>query len=231
LAYRKIATTNDVGVLTSAKAREGNMVSATAVSDRHEGRVPWPVSWSGVWLGSLAAVATMLLFGLAGLALGAHQLRDGQQQMTGMGDLGLGALVFGVLGAFFSFVIGGWVAGKVGGFLLSEPAMLHGGIVWLVALPILIILAAVGAGGFFGGWLGGLAGTPAWTAQVGPTGADAALAARNAALGSLTALLIGLMGGVIGGWLASGEPMTFTHYRTREASARASRPSRAGSAG
>ena len=29
------------------------------------------------------------------------------------------------------------------------------------------------------------------------------------------ALLIGLIASVIGGWLASGEPMNFTHYRTR----------------
>ena len=28
-------------------------------------------------------------------------------------------------------------------------------------------------------------------------------------------LLLGLVGGVIGGWMGSGEPMTFTHYRTR----------------
>ena len=40
-------------------------------------------------------------------------------------------------------------------------------------------------------------------------------ALRNSALGGVTALLLGLMGSVIGGWLASGEPMNFTHYRTR----------------
>jgi hypothetical protein len=29
-------------------------------------------------------------------------------------------------------------------------------------------------------------------------------------------LLVGLIGSVIGGWMASGEPMTLTHYRTRQ---------------
>jgi hypothetical protein len=33
------------------------------------------------------------------------------------------------------------------------------------------------------------------------------------------ALLIGLMGAVLGGWMASGEPMTFTHHRTRDRAA------------
>jgi hypothetical protein len=28
--------------------------------------------------------------------------------------------------------------------------------------------------------------------------------------------LLGLIGSVIGGWMASGEPMTFTHYRRRD---------------
>jgi len=41
--------------------------------------------------------------------------------------------------------------------------------------------------------------------------------ARNGALGALTALLLGLVGSVVGGWMASGEPMTFTYHRTRAA--------------
>ena len=40
---------------------------------------------------------------------------------------------------------------------------------------------------------------------------------RLAALGAVTALLIGLVGSVIGGWMASGEPMSLTSYRTRPA--------------
>jgi len=43
----------------------------------------------------------------------------------------------------------------------------------------------------------------------------AAAAARNSALAALTALLVGLVGSVIGGWLASGERMSLTSYRTR----------------
>src|SRR5476651_1869874 len=39
---------------------------------------------------------------------------------------------------------------------------------------------------------------------------------RNGALVTITALLLGLLGSVIGGWMASGEPMNFIHYRTRK---------------
>ena len=95
--------------------------------------------------------------------------------------------------------------------------MLHGAIAWLVTIPMLLILAALGAASYFGIWYGGLAGTPAWAPPVVSVDPQAALIARNAALGAVTALLLGLIGSVVGGWMASGEPMTFTYYRTRAA--------------
>jgi hypothetical protein len=177
----------------------------------------WPVNWSSIWVGALSALAVALIVSLVGAAVGAHQLGPGGR-IARWSDVGFGALVFGVLGAFFSFVVGGWVAGKINGYRRAETDMLHGAIVWLVALPILVVLAALGAGSLFGGWYGGLAGIPVWvTPNVVAADPAAATAARNSALGAVTALLIGLIGGVIGGWLASGEPMSVTHYRTRPA--------------
>jgi hypothetical protein len=172
----------------------------------------WPVYWSAVWVGALSAIAVALVIGLVGIAVGAHHLgpRTGAR-----GDFGLGALIFSVFGAFLAFVVGGWVAAKIAALRRSETAMLHGAIVWAVSVPILLVLAALGAGGYFGTWYGGLAGTPSWVAAAATSARDAATAARNAALGSLTALLLGLVGGVIGGWMGSGEPMTLTYHRTR----------------
>lgn len=178
-------------------------------------RVGWVVDWSAVWVGVLSALALAVLFGLAATALGAHEV--GTRGIVRWSSFGLGALAFSVVGAFASFAVGGWVAGKIAAFRRSEPSMLHGAIVWLVAVPILLIAVALGAGGVLGSWYGGLAGTPVWVAPAtAAADPNAAIAARNAALGSITALLIGLIGSVIGGWLASGEPMTFTHYRTRD---------------
>jgi hypothetical protein len=175
----------------------------------------WPVYWSAVWVGTLAAVAAALILGLIGIALGAHQLTPGQR--IGRETFGIGALVFSVAGTFFAFVVGGWVAGKIAGVMRAETAMLHGAILWLVAVPILLMLAALGAAGYFGAWYGGLAGTPAWVTPSGaPVDPNAAAAARNSALGAVTALLLGLIGAVIGGWMASGEPMTFTYHRMRD---------------
>jgi hypothetical protein len=175
----------------------------------------WPINWSAIWVGVLSALAVALIISLCGAALGAQQLGPGGK-IAKWSDVGVAALVFAVVGSFFSFVVGGWVAGKINGFRHAETDMLHGAIVWLVAIPLLVVLGAVGAGSLFGGWYAGLAGVPVW---VTPTNvaADptAAAAARNAALLAVTALLIGLVGSVLGGWLASGEPMSLRLRSTR----------------
>jgi hypothetical protein len=168
-----------------------------------DGFLPWYVSWSGVFVGALSALALLLVFGLTAIAVGAHQVGP---HFASWHEF----LAFSVFGAFLSFVLGGWAAAKVTGTRRPETAMLHGAIAWLVTVPGLLFFAALGAGGYLGAWYGGLAAPPAWAPQATPMvdNAAALLAARNAALGSLTALLLGLAGSVVGGWLGSGERMT-----------------------
>jgi hypothetical protein len=173
----------------------------------------WPVAWSAVWVGALTALAVGLIIGLLGFALGAHEAA----RYVDWEKLRLITAIFSVGGAFFAFVAGGWAAGRIAGIRRSEPAILHGAIVWLVTLPLLLAVAAVGASGHWGGWYGGLSGMPAWTAAAAAD-PDLATATRNNALATVLALLLGLIGAVLGGWMASGEPMTFTHYRTRDRS-------------
>jgi len=170
----------------------------------------WPISWSAVWVGALAAIALGLIIGLIGFAVGAHE----SSRLAKWSNVKVITLVFNVAGAFFMFVLGGWAAARIAGIRRSEPAMLHGAIVWALALPLLVILGTLGAR--FGGWYSGLAGIPAWASSVPPSDPALAESMRNMALGAVGALLIGLMGSVIGGWMASGEPMTFTHYRRRD---------------
>ena len=215
---------------------------------RYEQWVHWPVNWSAVWVGTLAAVSAVLVFGLIGTAIGAYAFQP-DSRIVDLHKVAVGSLIFGVFGAFFAFVVGGWIAGKIAGILRAEPAMLHGAVVWLVATPALVLFAALGAGSYMGSWHASLAGTPAWaspaalpfekpeTLAANATAQDheayvAALhkyqvevtqwkqdtprVVRNSALGAVTALLLGLVGSVIGGWMACGEPMSLTYHRTRK---------------
>jgi hypothetical protein len=171
----------------------------------------WPVDWSAIWVGALTALAVGLIIGLIGYAVGAHDLAS---RGVDWKHLKFITLVFSIAGAFFAFVAGGWVAARIGGFERAETAMLHASIAWLVAVPLLLVIAGLGGASGYGGWYGGLA-----VRSLGPATVDPALAQtfRNTALATVASLLIGLIGSVIGGWMASGEPMTLTYYRRRTA--------------
>ena len=170
----------------------------------------WPVAWSAVWVGALAALCVGLIIGLIGFAIGAHE----SSRLVKWSSVKFITLVFSISGAFFAFVVGGWAVSRIAGIRRSEPAILHGAIVWALAVPMLVVLSVFGA--HFGGWYVGLAGAPAWAAAVPPIDPDLAAAMRNSAVAAVAALLLGLMGAVIGAWMGSGEPMTFTHYRRRD---------------
>jgi len=187
--------------------------SRSTVVQRWEA-APWLVNWSAVWVGALAMLTVGLIFGLMGIALGAYQ----EARIVSWHKFQMWALVLSVYGAFFSSVVGGWTAGKILGDRLAERTMLHAAIAWVLTVPMLLVLASLGAAGYFGVWYHGLAGTPVWvTPTVVADPQAAAIMARNGALGAVTALLLGLVGSVVGGWMASGEPMTFTYHRTRAA--------------
>jgi hypothetical protein len=213
---------------------------------QYEQWVHWPVNWSAVWVGALASVAAVVLFGLIGIAVGAQSV-EATSRVVDLHKIGIGTLIFSICAAFFAFVIGGWCAGKVAGILRAEPAMLHGAVAWLLATPALVTLAAFGAGSTIGAWHAALATPNSASAAVLPfdrpetpdPGAsaeeravyrsematyrtrvaqwkeDTPRAVRNGALGAVTALLLGLVGSVLGGWLACGEPMSVTYYKTR----------------
>src|ERR687892_1965832 len=115
----------------------------------------WPVAWSAVWVGALSALAVGLVIGLIGYALGAHQLTA--PRAFDWQSARLISVVFSIAGAFLSFVVGGWVAARIAGFRRADVATVHGAIAWLVTVPFLMLLGALGTGGYLGGWYGGLA--------------------------------------------------------------------------
>jgi len=174
----------------------------------------WPVDWSAVWVGALSAVVVSLIIALIGIAIGMHSMAA--TRIVRWKEFGFGSLIFSVLGAFLAFAVGGWVAGRISGYRWSEPAILHGAIAWLVGVSLIVTFGTLGTTAF-GPWYRGLGGFRVPTVTAAPVeDPDAARAARNAALGGVAAILLGLAGATIGGWMASGEPMTLTHHRSRE---------------
>jgi len=119
---------------------------STISETEYEAWKHWPVHWSAIWVGALAAIVIVMLFSLIAAAIGAQMAAHNGQRWVDLKSVSPGALIFAVCGAFFSFVAGGWIAGKIAGILRSEPAMLHGAIVWLVAVPLLAFFSALAPG-------------------------------------------------------------------------------------
>jgi hypothetical protein len=174
----------------------------------------WPVYWGPVVLGAMTAIVATVLFGLIGTAIGAHKAGT-EGRITTWSGVGFAGLVYAVISSFFSFVVGAWVAVRVAGIRRSEPAVLHGALIWVAAVFVMFVVAGM-SGAIWSGWYTSLAPAPAVPAVPGsPVDPSVAIAARNGALAAAAALLMGLMGSVIGGWIASGEPMTVGSYRVR----------------
>src|SRR2546427_8455310 len=164
---------------------------------------PWPVVGSAVIVGALSAPAVGLVIGLIGFSVGAHEV----SKAATWKNVRLITLIFNIGGAFFAFVVGGWVAARIAGFRRAEPAVLHGAIAWLVTLPILMLLAATGTLASYGGWLGSLAGFHATPTAVS-SATDMAAAMRNTAPSDLARGVVGLVGRAVGGVAGSRGPGT-----------------------
>src|SRR5215510_14821830 len=146
---------------------------------------PWPVAWSAVIVGALGALAVGLVIGLIGFAVGAHEI----SKAATWKNVRLITLIFNIGGAFFAFVVGGWVAARIAGFRRAEPAVLHGAVAWLITLPILMMLARAGTLARFGGGMGWLVGFLATPTAVSPA-IYLAASIRNTALSNLTPVLV-----------------------------------------
>jgi hypothetical protein len=174
----------------------------------------WPINWNAVIVGAMAAIVAVVLFGLIGTAIGAHKTGI-EGRITAWSGVGFFSLAYAVISSFFAFVAAGWIAGRIAGIRRAEDATLQGAVTWLVAVSLLVAMAAM-SGAIMNGWYTSLAPIPAVPAVPGqPADPGLAIAVRNGALAAAAALLIGLMGSVIGGWVASGEPMTVGRYRVR----------------
>ncbi|MCX6050787.1 MAG: hypothetical protein NT075_37335 [Chloroflexi bacterium] len=140
---------------------------------------PAPVShdrvrWGAILAGLFAALTTLIVMSVLGLAIGLSSYDAGDP----LSNFGLGAGIWGIVTALLAFLIGGWVAASTAGARGRGNGILNGSMVWVVAIPLILYLLGSGIGS-----LVNTAGSVAATgvSAVAPAAAAAAPAAGTAA--------------------------------------------------
>ncbi len=174
------------------------------------------VRWGPIWAGLLSAFFTLLVLSLLGLAIGASTVNAGQAaQGSVTPNAGQYSAIWAGVSAIIAFLIGGYVAGRTAAVHERGWAALNGGLVFLLALPLLLWLASQGLGAIIGnaghiagglginlGQVGGAATGAART--ITPAQAQqAADTAKTTAWGTLIGLLLGYGAAVLGGILGA----------------------------
>lgn len=154
------------------------------------------ISWSSILAGALTALAVLVLLSVTALAAGLEVAPLGEG-----GDPRFGPAVASILTGLFiviAFGAGGLTAVWAAGLVEAGPAILHGFLVWALALVLMLALVAMG--------LGGLGGTATFLGA----GFEAASVEefQSAGWATVLALALGAGSAVLGGLLATREEIS-----------------------
>ena len=106
------------------------------------------ISWSSILAGALISLAVLVLLSVTALAAGLEVAPVGEAA-----DPRFGAMVSSIVTGLFiviAFGAGGLTAVWAAGLVEPGPAILHGFLVWALALLLMLALVAMGLGGFGG---------------------------------------------------------------------------------
>ena len=104
------------------------------------------VRWGPILAGLFAALSTLATLTVLGLAIGASTFTPG----ASLGNMGLGAGIWGAVSALLAFGVGGWLAARSAAVGGHSNGILNGAMVWFVAIPLLLYLLSSGIGNLVG---------------------------------------------------------------------------------
>lgn len=93
----------------------------------------------GIVAGVFTVLATLVLLGEIGMAAGMSAYDAGDRAAA----YALGAGIWGLVSAILAFLVGGYVAARLGRPAPGRDAATHGGLVWAVAVPVIGFVAAI----------------------------------------------------------------------------------------
>jgi hypothetical protein len=162
------------------------------------------VRWAAVLTGLLAALTTLTLLSVLGLAIGLASTTPG----TPTSSLRIGADAWSGISALLALMVGGWAAARTAALPGRANGVLNGAMVWIVAVPLVLALLSSGIA-MLAAVAGGVVATGSQIAAA-LVGQGTALNLPTiastdglAAWGTLVALLLGLVAASFGGLLGA----------------------------
>lgn len=101
------------------------------------------ISWGAITAGSVVTIVVASLLNLLGIGLGFVLFTPDSDVING---IGIGSIIWLIFSAIVSMFAGGWVTGKMSGFIQPTIGALHGLLTWSVATIFTFILVASTAG-------------------------------------------------------------------------------------
>ncbi len=100
------------------------------------------VRWGPIIAGLFAALSTLAVMSVLGLALGASAFDPGDRAI----NFGIGAGIWGAVSALLAFLVGGFTAARTAAVGGRNNGLLNGTMVWVVAIPLLLYALTSGIG-------------------------------------------------------------------------------------
>lgn len=153
--------------------------------------------WGAIVAGLFSAIATLLVLGVLGVAIGLSAEPN-------TADLSTGAMVWGAAAAIIAFFVGGFVAGRTAGVAGPTNGAMNGLMVGVTAIVVILWFVSSGVGNLLGaaatnlGDIVSLAGQADVDVNAQPVFENA----ESAAWGTFVALLLALGASALGGLLA-----------------------------
>lgn len=125
------------------------MTATTLTTEPYEPAAVRRVSWGSIFVGTVVALALMVLFTTLGLAIGAAAV-DPLYDSDPASGLGTGSAIYLVVTQLISLAVGGFAAARLAGVPRTVASILHGAAVWALATIFLTWAAITGSGALFG---------------------------------------------------------------------------------
>lgn len=117
------------------------------------------ISWGAVFAGVIMALAVQILLAMLGVGVGLSTVDTATGDTPSATTLGIGAAIWWGVSYLVALFIGGYVAARLGGLLVSLDGALHGLLTWAFALIVSLYLLGTAVGSVVGGTFSVLSGT------------------------------------------------------------------------